>query len=95
MHTQVAQKQMMRVDMYARALRASQNAKRSKVRAAKLQKERGAEELVLKSFVVVFGPVLRTRIPGRMRQPSDDARAASVMPGSRPRGTYLSPEASW
>jgi len=35
----------------------------------------GAEELVLSSFVVVFSPVLSTRfIPGRMRQPSDDAR---------------------
>jgi hypothetical protein len=34
-----------------------------------------AEELLLSSFVVVFSPVLPTRfIPGRMRQPSDDAR---------------------
>ena len=43
-----------------------------------------AEELVLNSFVVVFSPVLPTRfIPGRMRQPSDDARTASIMLGSR------------
>jgi len=34
--TQVAQRQMLRVEVYARALRASQNAKRSKVGAAKL-----------------------------------------------------------
>jgi hypothetical protein len=35
----------------------------------------GAEELVLSSFVVVFSPVLPRRfIPGRIRQPSDDAR---------------------
>ena len=90
---------MLRVEVHVRALRASQNAKRSKVRAAKLQKERGAEELVLKSFVVVFGPVLPTRFPRRKRQPSDDARTVSITPGFRSknsaRGTYLPPEASW
>jgi hypothetical protein len=57
------------------------------------------KELVLNSFVVVFGPVLRTGIPGRKRQPSDDARKASIMPGSTSkstaRGAYLPPEASW
>jgi hypothetical protein len=42
----------------------------------------GGEELVLSSFVVVFGPVMRTRIPGRKREPSDDARTASIMPYS-------------
>ena len=72
--------------------------------AAKLRDGGGvgerAEELVLSSFVVVFSPVLPTRfIPGRMRQPSDDARTASIVPGSRlkstARGKYLPPEASW
>ena len=43
-----------------------------------------AEEMVLSSFVVVFSPELPTRfIPGRMRQPSDDARTASITLGSR------------
>jgi len=43
-----------------------------------------AEELVLSSFVVVFSPVLPMGfIPGRMRQPSDDARTASITLGSR------------
>jgi hypothetical protein len=60
----------------------------------------GAEELVLSSFVVVFSLVLPTRfIPGRMRQPSDDVRTASITLGSRlkstARGKYLPPEASW
>ena len=40
--------------------------------------------MVLSYFVVVFSPVLPTRfIPGRMRQPSDDARTASITLGSR------------
>ena len=40
--------------------------------------------MVLSSFVVVFSPVLHTRfIPGRMRQPSDDARTASITLVSR------------
>ena len=59
-----------------------------------------AEELVLSSFVVVFSPVLPTKfIPGRVRQPIDDARTASITLGSRlkstARGKYLPPEASW
>ena len=40
--------------------------------------------MALSSFVVVFSPVLPTRfIPGRMRQPSDDARTAPITLGSR------------
>jgi hypothetical protein len=60
-----------------------------------------SEELVLNSFVVVFGPVLPTRFPGRKRQPSDDARTAPITPGfsfrskDSARGAYLPPEASW
>ena len=59
-----------------------------------------AEELVLSCFVVVFSPVLPTRfIPGRMWQPSDDVRTASITLGSRlkstARGKYLPPEALW
>ena len=56
----MAQKQMLRAEVYARALRASQNLKRGEVWAAKLRGERGrggSEKLVLNLFVVAFGPV--------------------------------------
>jgi hypothetical protein len=80
---------MLRVEVYARALCASQNAKRSKVGAAKLfflEGGRGQKNwcsTILLWLSVDFGQVLRTRIPGRKRQPSDDARTASIIPGSR------------
>jgi hypothetical protein len=45
--TQVEHRQTLRVEVYARALRASQTAKRSTLGTAKLFEEGGAEELVL------------------------------------------------
>jgi hypothetical protein len=57
----MAQKQVMRAEVYARALRASKNMKRAEVWAATLRGE-GSEELVLGPFVVAFGPVLPARM---------------------------------
>jgi hypothetical protein len=97
----MAQLQMLREEVHARALRACQNAKRSKVGAARVLEEGGggAEELLLIFLVVVFVPVLCTRIPGRKRQPSDDARTAPIVPGLRSKSTaldtHLPPEASY
>jgi len=45
--TQVAQRQILRVEVYVRALRASQNAKRSKVEAAKVLEEGRGGTLLL------------------------------------------------
>jgi hypothetical protein len=54
----MAQKPMMRADVYARALRASQNVITAEVWAATHRGGGGVgEELVLSPFVVAFGPI--------------------------------------
>jgi hypothetical protein len=52
----MAQKPMMRADVYARALHASQNVIRAEVWAATLRGV-GVEVLVPNPFVVVFSPI--------------------------------------
>jgi hypothetical protein len=56
----MAQKLMMREDVYARGLRASQDVIRAEVWAATLRG--GVEELMLNPFIVAFGPILPARV---------------------------------
>jgi hypothetical protein len=55
---------MIREDVYARALRASQNSIRAEVWAAALRE--GGRKLVLNPFVVLFDQVLPARIVGEV-----------------------------
>ena len=79
----MAQKPMTRADVYARALRASQNVIRAEVWAATLLWG-GVEEL--SPCGVAFGQILPrvwfTRFPGRKSSPRGDPRTAPITPGS-------------
>jgi hypothetical protein len=98
--TQMAQKPVMRADVYARASCASQYVIRAEVWAATL---RGVETLVLSPFVVAFGPILPARMVHEVSRTEELAkrrRAHSVdhadsRSKSTIRGTNLPPEASW
>ena len=87
----MAQKPMMRADVYARALRASKNVIRAEVWADTLR----VEELLLNPFVVLFGPILPARMVHEVSRTEELAERRLAQTFDHVHGTLLSPEASW
>ena len=83
----MAQKPVMRAELFVRALRACQNVKGARVWAAA---SRGRKDLDRYCSFLLWWPLAQffprvwlTRFPGQKSKPSGDARTITITPGSR------------